>query len=124
MITNTIKESFRGTTMITIAHRLRTSQSPLPVTPKSPAERHLAISSQTVIDYDRVLVLSAGRIVENGELECTLGYDLVLKKSFAVPDSPANLISQSDSEFRRLCMADGPTEYQYLLGKAGKGYSA
>lgn len=42
-ITTTIKESFKGTTLITIAHRLR-----------------------TIIDYDRVLVLKDGKIVENG----------------------------------------------------------
>jgi ABC-type multidrug transport system fused ATPase/permease subunit len=54
-----------------------------------------------VIDYDRVLVLKNGAIVEN--------------------DSPAALIIKDDSEFKRLCMADGPTEYQHLLAMARSG---
>lgn len=52
----------------------------------------------TVIDYDRVLVLKDGVIVEN--------------------DSPAVLIVQDGSEFKKLCMADGPIEYQQLLSMA------
>lgn len=57
--------------------------------------------SGTVIDYDRVLVLKHGAIVEN--------------------DSPAVLIRREGSEFRKLCLADGPIEYQQLLASAGRG---
>jgi hypothetical protein len=48
-----------------------------------------------VINYDRVLVLQEGCIVEN--------------------DSPAALINREGSVFGRLCMADGPVEFQQLL---------
>lgn len=65
MITDTIKESFRGTTMITIAHRLRTSKSRIRYTDTSACLT--SPSSSQVIDYDRVLVLSAGQILENGK---------------------------------------------------------
>ena len=33
-------------------------------------------------------------------------------------DSPAALITNDKSEFKKLCMADGPIEYQQLLAMA------
>ncbi|KAJ9101770.1 hypothetical protein QFC21_003109 [Naganishia friedmannii] len=72
-ITETLKTSFAtGTTLITIAHRLR-----------------------TIIDFDHVIVLDKGRIVEEG--------------------SPLELIKSSSSAFHSLCSADGPVEYEHLL---------
>jgi hypothetical protein len=58
-------------------------------------------SESAVINYDRVLVLREGCIVEN--------------------DSPAALINREGSEFRRLCMADGPIEFQQLLAMTTSG---
>ena len=61
-------------------------------------DRVLIYFCPTVIDYDRVLVLKDGTVVEN--------------------DSPAALITNDKSEFKKLCMADGPIEYQQLLAMA------
>jgi hypothetical protein len=46
-------------------------------------------------------VLKEGRILEN--------------------NSPAALINKEESEFRKLCMADGPIEFQQLLGMTTSG---
>jgi ABC-type multidrug transport system fused ATPase/permease subunit len=56
IIQNTIKDKFKDCTLLTIAHRLN-----------------------TIIDYDRIIVLDFGRIVEN--------------------DSPNNLLSNTSSRF-------------------------
>jgi ATP-binding cassette subfamily C (CFTR/MRP) protein 3 len=59
IIQNTIKDKFKECTLLTIAHRLN-----------------------TVIDYDRILVLDFGKIIEN--------------------DSPQNLLSNKNSLFYSL----------------------
>ncbi|KAI8052837.1 P-loop containing nucleoside triphosphate hydrolase protein [Syncephalis plumigaleata] len=63
-IQQTVREEFTQATLICIAHRLR-----------------------TIIDYDRVLVLDAGRLVEY--------------------DKPSVLLHQSNSLFRQLCAHSG-----------------
>ncbi|KAI0634381.1 hypothetical protein C8Q77DRAFT_1056057 [Trametes polyzona] len=63
-IQRTIREEFRGSLLLTVAHRLR-----------------------TVIDYDRLIVLDEGRVVEF--------------------DTPANLIRKPDSVFRSMCLKSG-----------------
>lgn len=52
LIQKVIRESFAGTTVITIAHRL-----------------------DTIVDYDKILVMSKGRVVEAGS-----PYELIEKK--------------------------------------------
>jgi len=71
-ITATIRESFKGMTLLVIAHRLA-----------------------TVCAFDRVLVMSGGRVLEYGP--------------------PSELIGQEASAFRRLCLANGPEEFERLL---------
>ncbi|KAG5718101.1 hypothetical protein E4T56_gene7621, partial [Termitomyces sp. T112] len=67
MIQRTIREEFQGAIVITIAHRLK-----------------------TIMDYDRVIVLDTGNIVEFGP--------------------PRELIKTSGSSFREMCRqsADWP----------------
>ncbi len=60
ILQKTIRESFSGLTILTIAHRLN-----------------------TIIDYDRVMVLDDGKIVEL--------------------DTPENLFNRKDGVFRSMC---------------------
>ncbi|EIN12781.1 multidrug resistance-associated ABC transporter [Punctularia strigosozonata HHB-11173 SS5] len=71
LIGKTIRHEFRQSTILTIAHRLR-----------------------TVIDYDRVMVLDAGKIVE-----------------FA---NPGELLADRNSKFYALCKATGKEEFSVL----------
>ncbi|WVQ77878.1 hypothetical protein IAR50_007581 [Cryptococcus sp. DSM 104548] len=71
-ITATIKECFAGTTMLVIAHRLA-----------------------TIMNYDHILVLDKGEIVETGK--------------------PGDLIRDHSTWFHDLCMAQGIEEYNSLL---------
>ncbi|KII87771.1 hypothetical protein PLICRDRAFT_92667 [Plicaturopsis crispa FD-325 SS-3] len=71
LISRTIREEFAESTILTIAHRLR-----------------------TVINYDRVMLLDQGRIVEF--------------------DSPGTLIKDSSSQFHALCKATGKGEFAAL----------
>ncbi|ODO08357.1 ATP-dependent bile acid transporter [Cryptococcus wingfieldii CBS 7118] len=71
-ITATIKEYFAGTTMLVIAHRLA-----------------------TIMDFDRILVLDRGEVIEEGK--------------------PGHLIRNHTTEFHALCMAQGNEEYCSLL---------
>ncbi|QRV76775.1 ABC transporter transmembrane region [Ceratobasidium sp. AG-Ba] len=73
-IQTTIREEFRQSILLTIAHRLR-----------------------TVIDNDRILVLSAGRVAEF--------------------DTPANLLAKPDGVFHDMCRKSG--DYHELLKMAG-----
>ncbi|KAG8216833.1 P-loop containing nucleoside triphosphate hydrolase protein [Butyriboletus roseoflavus] len=76
LISKTIRHEFDSSTILTIAHRLR-----------------------TVIDYDRVLLLDEGRIVEF--------------------DRPATLLADSNSRFHSLCKATGRNEFSVLKKLAG-----
>ncbi|THH21147.1 hypothetical protein EW146_g360 [Bondarzewia mesenterica] len=79
LISKTIRHEFAESTILTIAHRLR-----------------------TVIDYNRVMLLEEGRIVEF--------------------DSPGNLLSDSSSKFYALCKATGKNEFA-VLKKMAEGSS-
>ncbi|PIL23137.1 ATP-binding cassette transporter [Ganoderma sinense ZZ0214-1] len=76
LIGKTIRQEFASSTILTIAHRLR-----------------------TVIDYDRVIVLDQGKIVEF--------------------DTPAALLSNPSSMFHALCKATGKQEFAVLKKMAG-----
>ncbi|KAL5499202.1 hypothetical protein ACEPAH_1720 [Sanghuangporus vaninii] len=76
LIQRTIRNEFAESTILTIAHRLR-----------------------TVIDYNRVMLLDQGRIVEY--------------------DHPAVLLSNPSSRFYALCRATGKEEFAMLKRMAG-----
>ncbi|THU79589.1 ATP-binding cassette transporter [Dendrothele bispora CBS 962.96] len=76
LIGKTIRQEFADNTILTIAHRLR-----------------------TVIDYDRIMLLDQGRIVEF--------------------DRPGVLLSQPTSKFYALCKATGKDEFAMLKKLAG-----
>ncbi|KAI0748272.1 multidrug resistance-associated ABC transporter [Daedaleopsis nitida] len=76
LIGKTIRQEFAQSTILTIAHRLR-----------------------TIIDYDRVMILDQGHIVEF--------------------DKPAVLLSDPSSSFYALCKATGPREFAMLKRMAG-----
>ncbi|KAI5122627.1 hypothetical protein M0805_008716 [Coniferiporia weirii] len=76
LIGKTIRQEFAESTIMTIAHRLR-----------------------TVIDYNRVMLLDEGRIVEF--------------------DRPATLLSDPSSHFYALCKAAGKDEFAMLKRMAG-----
>ncbi|KAG2008561.1 ATP-binding cassette transporter [Coprinopsis cinerea AmutBmut pab1-1] len=75
LIGKTIRHEFAESTILTIAHRLR-----------------------TVIDYDRVMLLDQGQIVEF--------------------DKPATLLNDPDSKFYALCKATGKEEFAMLTKMA------
>ncbi|KAF8154768.1 multidrug resistance-associated ABC transporter [Crassisporium funariophilum] len=76
LIGKTIRHEFAESTILTIAHRLR-----------------------TVIDYDRVMLLEQGRIIEF--------------------DRPTVLLNDSKSKFHSLCKATGREEFAMLKKLAG-----
>ncbi|OAX34300.1 multidrug resistance-associated ABC transporter [Rhizopogon vinicolor AM-OR11-026] len=76
LIGKTIRQEFANSTILTIAHRLR-----------------------TVIDYDRVMLLDQGKIVEF--------------------DRPTVLLSDPSSQFYGLCEATGESEFAMLKRLAG-----
>ncbi|EPQ52340.1 multidrug resistance-associated ABC transporter [Gloeophyllum trabeum ATCC 11539] len=76
LISKTIRHEFTNGTILTIAHRLR-----------------------TVIDYDRVMLLEEGHIVEF--------------------DTPSTLLSDLSSKFYALCKATGKDEFAMLNKLAG-----
>ncbi|KAL4079580.1 hypothetical protein J3A83DRAFT_4368342 [Scleroderma citrinum] len=76
LISKTIRQEFASSTIMTIAHRLR-----------------------TVIDYDRVMILDTGSIVEFGR--------------------PATLLEDPNSRFYLLCKATGKKEFSILKKMAG-----
>jgi ABC-type multidrug transport system fused ATPase/permease subunit len=71
-IQTTIQEEFTSSTILCIAHRLR-----------------------TVINFDKILVLDAGEVVEFG--------------------SPADLIRIQDGVFRHMCLESGEFDYLYHM---------
>ncbi|GAA5895239.1 hypothetical protein JCM6882_006625 [Rhodosporidiobolus microsporus] len=79
LITQTIRNEFANSTLLVIAHRLR-----------------------TVIDFDRILLLDKGRLIEY--------------------ESPAKLLENPSSRFYALCRAAGKKEFAILkkmsMGKA------
>eukprot|EP00835_Amoeboradix_gromovi_P005064 NODE_442_length_8548_cov_0.231862.p5 type:complete len:238 gc:universal NODE_442_length_8548_cov_0.231862:5189-5902(+) len=75
-IQQTIRTEFDDSTILCIAHRLR-----------------------TVIDFNRIMVLDQGKLVEF--------------------DTPYNLMMNKDGIFRKMCMESG--EYEYLKEQADKG---
>ncbi|EPQ52410.1 hypothetical protein GLOTRDRAFT_26339, partial [Gloeophyllum trabeum ATCC 11539] len=76
LISKTIRHEFADSTILTIAHRLR-----------------------TVIDYDRVMLLEEGHIMEF--------------------DTPSTLLSNPSSKFYGLCKATGRNEFAMLKKLAG-----
>ncbi|KAI0312306.1 multidrug resistance-associated ABC transporter [Amylostereum chailletii] len=76
LISKTIRHQFENSTILTIAHRLR-----------------------TVIDYNRVMLLEEGRIMEL--------------------DTPAKLLADPTSRFYGLCKATGKEEFAVLKNLAG-----
>lgn len=77
LITETLKKDFAGITMLVIAHRLR-----------------------TIIEFDKIVVLDQGRIVEEGPPEVLLD----------MPDKKGR--------FKALCAAQGREEFDRLVGMA------
>lgn len=75
LIQQTIREEFSGSTILTIAHRLR-----------------------SIVDYDKILVMDAGRVVEY--------------------DEPYALISNKDSLFHSMCENSGELDALKKLAKA------
>ncbi|GAA5989349.1 hypothetical protein JCM5350_005683 [Sporobolomyces pararoseus] len=72
LITQTIRNEFSESTLLSvIAHRLR-----------------------TIVDFDKVMVLDKGKLLEF--------------------DSPANLIKDPNSQFHSLCRAGGKSEFRVL----------
>ncbi|KAH8100998.1 P-loop containing nucleoside triphosphate hydrolase protein [Cristinia sonorae] len=76
-IQRTIREEFKGSIVITIAHRLR-----------------------TVLDYDRILVLGGGEILEF--------------------DSPKTLLNKSGGVFREMCKASADWPMLQLIAEASE----
>ncbi|KAJ3093774.1 hypothetical protein HDU97_009045, partial [Phlyctochytrium planicorne] len=73
-IQQTLREEFSDCTVITIAHRLK-----------------------TIVDYDRVIVLDAGQVVENA--------------------SPFELIEKGDGVFRKMCEETGEFDDLIVIAK-------
>uniref|UniRef100_A0A182QTP7 Uncharacterized protein n=1 Tax=Anopheles farauti TaxID=69004 RepID=A0A182QTP7_9DIPT len=75
LIQRTIREQFADCTVLTIAHRLN-----------------------TIMDYDRVLVMRTGTVIESGR--------------------PVELVTREESEFRTLVLATGADEAENLMKMA------
>lgn len=96
LVQKAIKQ-LKDVTILTIAHRLvGFRQSAYPGL--SLLKRFVSPLQDTIIEYDRILVLDAGKKVEF--------------------DSPANLLKNPDSFFRRLVENSGHKEQLFALGSA------
>lgn len=98
LVQRVIREEFKGCTNLTVAHRLGefwcrhlNALSQLMPTPLLPAE--------TIIDFDRVLVLRAGKVVEF--------------------DAPSALLDKENGVFREMVEATG--NFDELKRKAQEG---
>lgn len=91
-----IRTEFTDAALLTIAHRLCVVW--FLVLTHLPGLIHTS-PRRTVIDFDRVLLLSSGNIIED--------------------DTPSNLLSR-DSAFRRMCQETGEFEELVRLAKEKK----
>ncbi|CAE6493905.1 unnamed protein product [Rhizoctonia solani] len=88
LISQTIRKEFADSTIVTIAHRLR-----------------------TIIDYDKVLVMDQGRIAEyDGGFGPVDDYR---KLTLSIAE-PSVLLADPSSKFFGLCKATGPKEFAVL----------
>ncbi|KAH7104982.1 multidrug resistance-associated ABC transporter [Auriculariales sp. MPI-PUGE-AT-0066] len=90
LIGKTIREEFAGSTIITVAHRLR-----------------------TIIDYDKVLLLDHGYI-----LLSTVGCTDTEFRRIAEYEKPSKLLQDPKSKFYALCQATGKEEFEALTSMA------
>jgi len=97
LIQGTIRNAFSHCTIITIAHRL-----------------------ETVVDYDRILVLTP--VQPTGDEEDASRDQLC--DSLCEFDHPYTLLSDPESEFHRMAMQAGPAGFAQLLARAKTAYDA
>lgn len=84
--------------MITIAHRL--GAWPFSLTARLSKTRLTARSSESIMDFDRVLVLHEGEVAEF--------------------DTPRALLDQKDSKFRGMVEATGSFDELYAMTGSGR----
>jgi ABC-type multidrug transport system fused ATPase/permease subunit len=81
-IREVIRTDLASSTVIAVAHRIGQSKSgPLAI------DTSLTMNTETIVDFDLILVMEDGVLVESG--------------------SPENLLSRSDSKFAQLASSQG-----------------